>query len=417
MPENNVKLSRIHNFVQKFCQPSQIDKLKNYVKYQQILRGKKNNEEDLTKILESIPFVSPISINLDLTTSCNFACDHCVDLDILNNGITFNYDKLKNSLDLLVSNGLKSVIIIGGGEPTVSPYFEKVVKQLKDLNIQIGVVTNGSRPQSLIKVAPFFREKDWIRFSLDSGLNDTFVAMHKPKKKEVTLEYICEHVPTIKKINPVVHFGFSYIIVWNNCEANNFQIIENINEMVLATKLAKNNNFDYISFKPFLERVGNNRAEVLGGLNHSTKYDIKKIISENLNECKKYVNENFKVIESTNLRVFLNDLSDNYKSQPKNCHMQYFRHILSPLGTYNCPVYRNVSKAKIGNMDAYSSKDELEKTKIQTWNLIKNFDSSKECKDVVCLYNEANWFIEDLINNPSKLKNIKFSEEKNDYYY
>ena len=132
MLEENIKLAKIHNFVQKFCQPSQIDKLKNYVKYQQILRGKKNNEKDLNKILKSIPFVSPTSINLDLTTSCNFACDHCVDLDILNNGIKFDYHKLQNSLDLLVSNGLKSVIIIGGGEPTVSPYFEKVRKWFVD---------------------------------------------------------------------------------------------------------------------------------------------------------------------------------------------------------------------------------------------------------------------------------------------
>ena len=41
-----------------------------------------------------VPDFAPISINLDLTTACNYACDHCVDLDILNTGIRFDHDKL-----------------------------------------------------------------------------------------------------------------------------------------------------------------------------------------------------------------------------------------------------------------------------------------------------------------------------------
>jgi len=417
MNNQNIKIAKMHNFVKKFCQPSQIENLKNYVKYQKLIRNPSSKNEDFNDIVSKIPFVSPISINLDLTTSCNFACDHCVDLDILNNGIKFDYDKLQNSLDLLISNGLKSVIIIGGGEPTVSPYFSDIVKQLKNLYIQVGIVTNGSRPENLVKITPYLKKRDWVRMSLDSGVNETFIKMHKPKKKSVTLNHICDNVNNIKNINPDVQLGFSFIIVWNNCEANNYEIIENLNEMTLATKLAKQSGFDYISFKPFLERVDENRAEVLGGLQNSNTEDIVKIIKKNLKDCKLFADENFNVIESTNLRVFLNDTAHKYTKQPKQCHMQYFRHILSPLGAYNCPVYRNVVTAKIGTMDAYSAEAELSNTKKQTWNLIKNFDSSKECKNVICLYNEANWFIEELINDPSKIDHINLTEEKNDYYY
>tara|TARA_X000000950_G_scaffold285158_1_gene390258 strand:- start:45 stop:1298 length:1254 start_codon:yes stop_codon:yes gene_type:complete len=417
MSEEKIKLAKIHNFAKKFLQPSQFDNLKNYVNYQKIIRENKNNKDEVSKIISKIPFVSPISINLDLTTSCNYACDHCIDLDILNNGIKFDYENLQKSLDQLIKNGLKSVIIIGGGEPTVSPYFYGVVKQLKEHKMQIGVVTNGSRPMNLIKVAPLLDKKDWIRMSLDSGINETFVNMHKPKKKSVTLDWICEHISEIKKVNKDVQLGFSFIIVWDNCEANNFEIIENVDEMISATILAKKSGFDYISFKPFLERVDKNNAEVLGGIDNLNSESIQEIIQKNLSECKKHEDDNFKVIESTNLRVFLNDTSENYKNQPKECHMQYFRHILSPLGTYNCPVYRNVLTAKIGNMDAYSNIVELNKTKKQTWNLIHNFDASKECKEVLCLYNDANWFIEELINDPKQIETIPLSEEQYDFYY
>ena len=99
--------------------------------------------------------------------------------------------------------------------------------------------------------------------------------MHKPKKKSVTLDWICENVSEIKKANNDVQLGFSFIVVWDNCEANNFEIIENINEMISATELANKSGFDYISFKPFLERVNENRAEVLGGIDETTsKHEI-----------------------------------------------------------------------------------------------------------------------------------------------
>ena len=73
-------------------------------------------------------------------------------MDILNTGIKFELDNLKKSLLNLIENGLKSVIIIGGGEPTVSPYFFDIVNLLKEKRIQIGIVTNGSRPEVIKKV-------------------------------------------------------------------------------------------------------------------------------------------------------------------------------------------------------------------------------------------------------------------------
>ena len=109
-----------HNFLKKINQKRNFTKLQNYIKNS--IDGDEKNK---------IKNFSPISINLDLTTSCNYACEHCVDMDILNTGIKFELDNLKKSLLNLIENGLKSVIIIGGGEPTVSPYFFDIVNLLK----------------------------------------------------------------------------------------------------------------------------------------------------------------------------------------------------------------------------------------------------------------------------------------------
>ena len=144
-----------------------------------------------------------------------------------------------------------------------------------------------------------------MRLSLDSGTNETFRAMHKPGSKKCTLEWICSHIPAIKKVNPNFQIGFSFIIVWKDCETNDTKIIENVDEMLTAAKLAKEHQFNYISFKPFLTRAELNNAEIIG-IDKEREYveSIMKKIRDAITEAKKLDDDNFAVIESTNLRVF-----------------------------------------------------------------------------------------------------------------
>jgi hypothetical protein len=47
---------------------------------------------------------------------------------------------------------------------------------------------------------------------------------------------------------------------------------------------------------------------------------------------------------------------------------------------------------------------------------VANFDASHECREVTCLYNAANWYIEDLIEHPEKLETLEASENREDYF-
>ena len=76
---------------------------------------------------------APMSINLDVTTACNYRCDHCIDWDILNSKWKHDEDDLRASLAQMAARGMRSVILIGGGEPTVHPRFVEFVKFLKEL--------------------------------------------------------------------------------------------------------------------------------------------------------------------------------------------------------------------------------------------------------------------------------------------
>ena len=416
--KKQTELSPIHDFMGKLRQREVLENLKEYVRWQiQWREGYASNSMSLEEALEKAPSRAPVSINLDATTACNYRCDHCVDMDILNKNINYDHELLKDSLTNLAENGLRSVIIIGGGEPTAYKGFEDIVRHLKAMDIQIGVVTNGSMMKKIEAVADVLQERDWVRLSLDSGTNETFRAMHKPGSKKCTLEWICGHIPEIKKVNSKFKIGFSFIIVWKDCETNDTKIIENVDEIITAAKLAKQHQFDYISFKPFLTRAELNNAEIIGIDKEQTYVEsVMKKIRNDINEAKKLEDEHYAVIESTNLRVLENGTYMNYTEQPHNCHMQYFRQVLSPLGVFNCPVYRHVPQALLGGKHAYATSKDFKATQKNALRLIEAFDATTECKDVTCLYNHANWFIEDLINHPEKLESLDSSFDRNDFF-
>ena len=410
--KKSVELSPIHDFMNKLMQPSVIERLKEYIHWQSSWRRGHANGMTLEQALESMPNQAPLSINLDLTTACNYRCGHCVDMDILNTGIRYEHEKLINSLGQLIEQGLRSVIIIGGGEPTAYPGFEDVVRYLKQRDIKIGVVTNGSLMKKILAVSDVLGHSDWVRLSLDSADNQTFADMHKPVNKKCTLDWICEQIPPIKEANPDFDIGFSFIIVWAGCHGNP----ENIEEIYAAAERARKYRFDYISYKPFLTRAESNNAEIVELVRKDTTdiADIVKTIRREVERAKELETDDFRIIESTNLRVLENNSCREYTQQPRNCHMQFFRQVLSPLGVFNCPVYRHVPQALIGNKHSYS--DAFKETQKNTLRLIESFDAATECSEVTCLYNHANWFIEDLIENPQKLEQLAPSKENHDYF-
>lgn len=415
--EKQVELSPIHDFAAKLRQPGVLERLQDYVRWQVAWRKARAEGQPIEALLSSAPDQAPLSINLDVTTACNYRCDHCVDFDILNTGVRYDHEKLKSSLTEMAGRGLRSVIVIGGGEPTVYPGFEEIIRHMKDLQLKVGIVTNGSMLKKIEAIAEVFEEEDWVRLSLDSGTNETFEAMHKPRKKSVTLDWICAGIPPIKKKNPKVNLGFSYIIVWKDCEANDAAIIENVDEIVTGAERAKKYGFDYISFKPFLTRAEVNNAEIVGLTQEEEKVDpIMTKIREQVDIAKQLAEPGFRVVESTNLKVLENGSYKDYTDQPRHCHMQFFRQVLSPLGLFNCPVYRHVEQARIGEKHSYADLESLQETQRSTLKLIESFDAKSECKEVTCLYNHVNWYIEDLIDHPEKLEALEHAPDRKDYF-
>ena len=411
-----LELESIHDFATKLVQPGAKEALQDYVRWQVDLRAGHVGASSTSFDPNRVPDYAPLSINLDLTTACNFQCDHCVDLDILNTGIRFEHEKLMSSIELMAQRGLKSVIVIGGGEPTLYPKFAEVIRFMKALKLQVAIVSNGTGNKKIAEVADCMDGQDWVRLSLDSGTDPTFQAMHNPRKN-FTLEDICTVVPEIKAANPDLTVGFSYIVTWQGAFINDTNIVENLHEIARAAKLARDNEFSYISFKPFLTRDELNNAEVIDIKVQKNLTDTINRIQAQIDEAVLLESDTFKVHRSTGLKAMLQGKTQSLGKQPQQCHMQFFRQVLSPLGLFNCPVYRNQDHGRLGDKNAAADELAYEATRGVTAKLVKTFNATSNCEKVTCLYNDVNWWIERLIDNPAELDALKTDTSSTPDYF
>ena len=394
--------AREHDFSSKLRQESVIHRLRDYVLWQRDL-GKGS-------AARTIPKLGPLSINLDLTLACNFACPHCVDSMILNRGKSIPLKEITQTLDVLRANGLRSVILVGGGEPTLHPDFEDVVRQIKEKDLQLGIVTNGSKLDKILAVAHLLKEKDWVRISIDAAREDTFKEMHRPRTR-LTLKRILEKSKKLKEKNPTLSLGYSFVIVWEDIEVNGNRLSPNLEEMAEAVDLARKYGFDYVSFKPCLVRLRESQREsLLDQVEKEKEAEIAEKIRVNLEKAKARAGDHVKVLDSVNLKALLNEDTRELKRQPKRCHMQFFRTVVTPAGVFHCPAFRGISKAKIAGDDGYL---DFDRSLENTARSILDFDAEEECKEVGCFYHHANWWLEEIIHSGKEVHDIEAVKDDN----
>jgi MoaA/NifB/PqqE/SkfB family radical SAM enzyme len=394
-----------HDFSAKLRQASVVESLKDYISWRRFLDADPEGAR--------FPMHGPVSINLDLTTACNFSCPHCVDSRLLNTGDYLDLETVRRSIDTLQKNGLKSVIIIGGGEPTIHKNFQEIVVFIKERGLQIGIATNGSRLEKVGQVAGVLGDGDWVRLSIDSGVESTFFKSHRPRGR-TRLEDVLEGAGRIKRQNPRVEMGYSYVIVWPGIEVNGYELVPNVGEMDLAVKNAVDHGFDYISFKPCLIRMeGTMRESLFDPPDPEREERVIREIKANLASAQELGAGRLKVLRSVNLEAMLQGRVHELKVQPETCHSQFFRTVLAPSGVYHCPALRGVEHARIGDSSGYRGKANFDLTMAGLENSIRSYNARLGCNTVVCFYHHVNWWIERFIASGEPVERIPMVADNN----
>lgn len=386
----------IHQFGKKLLQKPVFPYLKEYLEWR--VGGGKG----------PAPEFAPFSINLDLTAACNFKCPHCIDGDIINTGKMLDLEYVKKIVGDWSKKGLKSVILIGGGEPVLYPYFEEVVKFLKDLSLQVGIVSNGTNLRKIENICNLLDKKDWVRLSIDAGTNETFQRIHQPRL-EITLEEVMAGVKKIRQKNKECQIGYSYLIIGDDKRVNNIILAKNIGEIAKTAQLAKESGFSYLSLKPFINPEGE-RGTTISDKNL-------KEIREEIAEAKKLEDDNFKVIESINLLCFYDEeIKKIMQKQPRTCHAQFFRSVVIPSGIYSCSLWRGFASTKIGGVNCKTDEKYYGDLMKNRGEMIEKLNAKENCEKVNCLYAPLNCWIEELINSPKDLEKLEAIADFNDYF-
>jgi hypothetical protein len=204
--------------------------------------------------------------------------------------------------------------------------------------------------------------------------------------------------------------------VWRGAVRGEVELHENIDEIALAAERARRFGFDYIAFKPVLERRPDGAEVMDPEKSASETSDVVTRIRGAVDRAKKLSGDGFEVYESINLRVLEEGSWQEFTRQPRTCHMQALRQVLTPTGLYNCPAHRGVPKARIWHQSAYKDEATAAENGGRLLKILDDFDASHECREVTCLYNGVNWWLEKLIDDPHLNLEAEIGDERSDYF-
>lgn len=177
----------------------------------------------------------PISVEMTLTNWCNLNCVYCSDKDLRErqgNKQTLDYEIIEKLLSDLADGGTKGVVLEGGGEPTLYPKFDRVVKFAKSKGLGIGLITNGTVPLD----AELVREFEWIRVSLDASTSNEYMEL----KGVDRFEHVIDNITHYAKYCSTV--GVGYVVT-----------SKNISQLETLVMRIRESGAEYIQLRPVVD--------------------------------------------------------------------------------------------------------------------------------------------------------------------
>ncbi|MCE2725337.1 MAG: radical SAM protein [Planctomycetaceae bacterium] len=399
----------IHQFGDKLRHPRTIAAFREFVAGMRHYRATGSTER-----LAATPL---LSINLDLTTACDHACGHCVDDEVINTGPKYSGDNVLHTIDTLADRGLCSVILIGGGEPTLHPKFGDIVRHIKARGLELGLVTHGGHAHKIVKVAEEFQPTDWVRFSIDAATNETYQDIHfgqAGKKPRNTLAEILSNGRSIKDANPAIQLGYSYVVVPPGQEYHGRKLRDNIDEIPGAAANAREHGFTYLSLKPCLIKRELEGETLMYGVRPDEIAALTARIRDRIAAAEAVAGD-VRIVQSQNLVALLAGRLDVLREQPAICYAGFLRQVVSPFSIVHCPAWRGDVRAQVGTKLGYADPQAAAATAAATVQNLLHFNATRTCADIACFYNSMNRSIEHVIESDMPVEELEPSTARDTF--
>lgn len=194
----------------------------------------------------------PVHMTVGLTTFCNHRCVFCYgDYETANPGKNISADtgKFLEAFREAYEMGLKSISLVGTGEPLLHKDAVKIIRGIKEIGINVAVYTNGVMVKDEIRDV-ILDCCTWIRLSCNA---------------KDTEEHNCIH-QTKGDFNKIVS-NFRELVRLRNKRGQQFPTIgcqfvafqDNYLSIFDAAKIWKNVGIDYFSIKPVYKQKKNDK--------------------------------------------------------------------------------------------------------------------------------------------------------------
>ena len=155
-------------------------------------------------------FIAPVVCEIDLSNMCQNRCSFCMYEDYLRGHRVFIDNKVyRETLEDLKEMGTKAVLFAGGGEPLTHPEFKFMAMAARDMDFEIGLLTNGI---ALHKIDGILDEFKFIRISLDAAMAKTYKAI----KKTDVFDDVVENIKDAVRNSYKTTIGLNFVICNEN---------------------------------------------------------------------------------------------------------------------------------------------------------------------------------------------------------
>ncbi len=301
-------------------------------------------------------FSKPTMINIEPTTRCNFKCWYCVgrhmkqdDIDL--NGFTSMLDHFPD---------LKTIALVGEGEPLMHKDFFKMAKMAKDRGIRVMIISNGSAfSQSVIRQL-CETEVAYVSISIDSYDEKTFA----DSRIEGKLGKIWQGIRSLRDYRDSNGFSFPKIAIKGT-------LFENTKDQLpgIVDEAQENGVEIFESFQPLnpmLNYIQIYPKEKLGELNKI------EVIQQKIDQDSQYANEKLKSFKEfcneENIELYP---ATNINHLAKNCNETWIYSLLSGDITPCCQVKLSPSpnwNIFENNIDKILMDPEYENMRFNLWN-------------------------------------------------
>lgn len=186
----------------------------------------------IDEILEGkMPY--PVALEIDPTNKCSSNCAWCMFKNFREEkGVSLPFRIVEGVLSELKGE-TKAVTFTGGGEPLVHPKINDMMRTAKELQYQVGLVTNGDLLNGHIDTIN--ETCRYVRVSLDAGTKGTHQKLHSPFNED-SFDLIFETLPDIN-----TELGIAFLIHPDNYK-----------EIPLLCEKLQDTNVSYLQLRPCL---------------------------------------------------------------------------------------------------------------------------------------------------------------------